>query len=111
MVDIREESCRVYEGHFSPYLRYSATGLAFVLQSFSAFVFFFCHCTCVCAHIPIHVCTMVSAVCVCVLLQGAHGVLHHPHRPGAGGGDAKESDGQGQQEGPRATLLPMTGPH
>lgn len=66
MVDIREESCRVYEGHFSPYLRYSATGLAFVLQSFSAFVFFFCHCTCVCAHIPIHVCTMVSAVCVCV---------------------------------------------
>lgn len=42
-------------------------------------------------------------------MQGAHGTLHHPHRPGAGGGDAEESHGQGQQEGPPAPLLPMTG--
>lgn len=66
---------------------------------------------CVCAYSNPCVHNGQCCVCVCVLLQGAHGVLHHPHRPGAGGGDAKESDGQGQQEGPRATLLPMTGPH
>lgn len=44
------------------------------------------------------------------LLQGTHGAVHHPHRPAAGGRDAQESDGQGQQEAPPATLLPMTGP-
>lgn len=63
-VDIREESCRVYEGHFFPYLDCSATGLAFVFQLFSAFVFFFfllhmCACT------YSHSCVYIDQCCVC----------------------------------------------
>ena len=61
--DIREESCRVYEGHFFPYLDYSATGLAFVLQLFSVFVFpFLLLHTCRRAHV--YASPLVLCVCV-----------------------------------------------
>lgn len=119
--DIREESCRVYEGHFFSLSPLPCHRAPFVLQLFSVFVFFSVV-ACMCAHI----CACASLcvlVCVCAfcskdlsvhgnhcVLQGTHGALHHPHRPGAGGGDAEESDGQGQQEGPAATFLPLTGP-
>ena len=71
IVDIREESCRVYEGHFFPYLVYSATGLAFVLQLFFrfCFIFFLLH-LCVRVHCPIpHVCTLISVMCPCACLS------------------------------------------
>ena len=63
VVDIKKKSFTAYEGHFFPYLDYSATGLAFVLQLFSHFCLLFfllllqlrvCVClsvrACVCAH-------------------------------------------------------------
>lgn len=54
--------------------------------------------------------TKQSSVCKpSCLLQGAHGALHYSNRPGVGGGNAKESDGKSQQEGPSATFLSVTG--
>lgn len=83
---------------------------------------FICVCASVLVHDRLESCLCVSPCnseqssvykCLCFwgfFLQGAHGVLHHPYGPGAGGWDAEESDGQGQQEGPSATLLLLTGP-
>ena len=51
-----------------------------------------------------------KSVCVCVCVcQGAYGPLHHPDRDHRGGGDAKEPDGQSQQEGPAPDRLPQLG--
>lgn len=125
--DIKAESCRAHKGRFFPYLNYSAMGQAFVLAIVFIFVLLFWCCISVRPH-PFTL-VYLSALCslwlfilfcifppkqssVCkssCLLQAAHGALHHPDRPGLGGGNAEESDGESQQEGPPATLFSVTG--
>lgn len=65
IVDIKEESCTVYEGHFFPYLDYSATGPAFVWGLFSHLCCLFL-CCCIWVHILIRVCSLITVMCVCM---------------------------------------------
>ena len=58
--DIREENCSDYEGRFFPYLDYSATGRAFVLQLFFVFLLSLSMCVSVCVHAPIRVVASAS---------------------------------------------------
>lgn len=59
--DIRVESCRGYEGRCFSYLVYSATGLAFVLQLFFAFLF-----SCLLVHMSAHAhCHPCVHICQC----------------------------------------------
>lgn len=71
--DIREESCRVYEGHFFPYLSYCATGQPLFCNCFLFLYSFFCCCCCCC--ICVRACIFPSMpvhLSLCVLVHVCH---------------------------------------
>lgn len=67
--DIREESCRVYEGHIFSYLDFSATGLVFVLQLLFCFFPLLNMCACAYSHPYVHIdqgCVFFVHACLCL---------------------------------------------